>query len=276
MFIYVSGPYTPVGARCGHRRRHLLYSNISRADAVARELAQRGHVPFVPHTMLRGWEEQQRMPRTLVMAVATQWLARCDALFFIGASPGADVERAMATRLGLPVYNRLDDVPPATADPPGQPRQGLSPEAFQASITEYEQCMESYRHTYETIWQASALFSAISAAIVAFGDRIGSFSDLIAPLPVIFWYVGIFRPMNRYGEARNDRLVEIEESLSRAIPGLDMRHYRRFSTLRKSESGLRRALMFRWLTRPRVKEVVTIFGVGLIALEVYLLVREFL
>jgi hypothetical protein len=226
--------------------------------------------------MLRGWEDQQKMPRELVMAVATQWLARCDALFRIGASPGADAEWAMAIRLGLPVYVRLEDVPHATADPSGQPRQGLSAEAFQASITEYEQCMESYRHTYETIWQASALFAAISAAIVAFGDRIGSVSDLIAPLPVIFWYLGIFRPMNRYGEARNDRLVEIEESLSRAIPGLDMRHYRRFSALRKSESGLRRALTLQWLRRPRVKEVVTIFGVSLIALEVYLLVRALL
>lgn len=154
----------------------------------------------------------------------------------------------------------------------------FSPEAFQAYITEYEQCMESYRHTYETIWQAGAIFSAISAGIIAFtsnsGNGITGISPLVqvlAPIPVLFWFHGIYRPMNRYGELRNDRLTELEELLSDGVPGLQMSHYRNFSRFRKGESRMKRILTFKWLWRPRVSEIISIFGCIITGLEIYLL-----
>jgi hypothetical protein len=266
VFIYVSGPYFPPDEPDDATRRAIIERNVARADAVARELASRGHVPFTPHTMLRGWEDEHGMPRAVVMRISDEWLSTCDALYFIDSSAGAESERRLAARLGLPIYRSLDDVPEAGTPP--SVGGSLSAEAFQGYLTEYEQCLESYRHTYETIWQASALFAAISAGIIAFGNT--QIPSIVGPLPIIFWYLGIFRPMNRYGELRNDRLAELERRLSEAVPGLDMRAVRSFSGARKSESEIRRIATFKWLWRPRVKEIVTLFGVGLILVEIYL------
>jgi hypothetical protein len=167
-----------------------------------------------------------------------------------------------ATRLRLAQSRR----PTARAASPA-----ISTEAFQAYLIEYQECMESYRHTYATIWQASGLFAAISAGVLTLGK--GSYIDVIAPIPVIFWYIGIFIPMNRYGEIRNDRLAAIEQLLSDAIPDLDMRHYRRFSSARKSMTTAQRLLTLDVLKRPRVSEVVSAFGLATFVLEVYGLVR---
>lgn len=149
---------------------------------------------------------------------------------------------------------------------PGAP---LSEEARQAHLVEYEQCMESYRHTYATIWQAGALFAAISAAIVALGGsdsgatgfHVPAAIEVLAPLPFLFWWLGIFRPMNRYGELRNDRLAQIESLLNAGIPGCAMSHFSGFSTSRKAGYKLwRRVLTLQVLWRPRVYEVVNICG----------------
>lgn len=153
----------------------------------------------------------------------------------------------------------------------------FSSEVLQVYLIEYEQCMESYRHTYETIWQAGSIFAAISAAVVAFSSSsiIGNGSippliQVIAPLPVLFWYHGIYRPMNKYGELRNDRLVELEGILNDNIVGLQMNHYHRFSRFRKGETVFKRILKFKWLWRPRVHEIITIFGFIISCTEIYL------
>jgi hypothetical protein len=173
----------------------------------------------------------------------------------------------------LPIYYSVDDIPESQS-----PK--LSPEAFKAYLVEYEQCMQNFRHIYATIWQAGALFAAISAGIIAFASSSGighsssGISPLIqvlVPIPVIFWYLGIFRPMNRYCEQDNDRLVQIEHLLSDAIPGLDMRHFRVFSSSRKDERFIKRTLKFKWLLKPSVVEVVSIFGFIMILIEIYLL-----
>jgi hypothetical protein len=76
--------------------------------------------------------------------------------------------------------------------------------------------------------------------------------------------------MNRYGEWRNDRLVRIENELSDpTIPGLQMWHFRKFSSGRKEESWISRLIKFKWIWHARVKEVVTIFGSAVLLLELF-------
>ena len=74
---------------------------------------------------------------------------------------------------------------------------------------EYEQLAESYRHTYQTIWQAGSVFTAISAALLVFGSiengvpgKIYFLTKLFWPLPFFFWWLGVFTPMDRYGKIR--------------------------------------------------------------------------
>jgi hypothetical protein len=147
-------------------------------------------------------------------------------------------------------------------------------QVFEGYMHEYDQCCESYRHTYTTIWAAGGLFGLISGALVGLGTKDGSLPALIqvlAPAPLLFWYIGIFRPMDRYGEWRSERAKEIEAVLQKALPDLKMKHYRRFEEDRKTEPTLRRVLLLKWLWRPRVKEVVNLVGVSLIAAEVALI-----
>jgi hypothetical protein len=265
LFVYVSGPYSPGSAeRDAEERSASIRSNVQKANDAAIAIAKKGHFPFVPHTMFLGWEDLEEVSRSLVMEMCHAWLRRCDALYFMEASPGAQSELELAMERRLPVYQELDAIPSSRDPAPS----GISTQAFEGYLKEYEQCMESYRHTYETIWQAGALFGAISAAIVSFAE--GDLA-LLAPIRIIFWYWGVFLPMNGYGEMRNDRLVEIEERLSGAVPGLDMQHYRKFSSSRKGESVLGRLRRLKWKWKPRVKEVVGAFALGLTVVQIYLL-----
>ena len=109
--IYVAGPYTADSQLERDR-------NIAAADKVGRDLLAMGHAPIVPHNLSRGWELDDRFqhdPRDLAeshfLRMDLEIINRCDALFFLGHSPGADVELARARERLLPVYTNIDDVP---------------------------------------------------------------------------------------------------------------------------------------------------------------------
>jgi len=113
MFIYVSGPYSAPADAPRDQAEALVQRHVERANAVALKLVAKGHAPFVPHTMMLGWEDQYGVPRDSAMRVCRQWVTRCDALFYIASSPGADMELAVARQHGLVTYRQLDEVPRA-------------------------------------------------------------------------------------------------------------------------------------------------------------------
>jgi hypothetical protein len=97
-------PKTPQG-------RGEIEENIRRSNKLALEIAKLGHIPFTPHTMMRGWEDEYGFPREELTRICLAWLRRCDALLFISSSPGADQEKLAAEQLDLPVYFKISDVP---------------------------------------------------------------------------------------------------------------------------------------------------------------------
>lgn len=276
MFIYISGPYSPPADETDPtKRENSIEENIRKANEAALLIAKKGHVPFVPHTMMKGWEDFDKVPRERAMQICHNWIEKCDAMYIIAPSAGAESERQLAVRRNLRIYRDIDDIPEASLDS----SSSLSPEAIKCYLTEYHECMESYRHTYATIWQSGAVITAIYVAIVAFANisEIGRGSlgippliQVLAPVPFLFWWWGIFRPMNRYGELRSDRLVKIEQLLNESVPELQMCHFISYGT-RKEKGAIGRFLKFEWLIRPRVSEVVSIFGITLLLLEIYLL-----
>jgi hypothetical protein len=173
---------------------------------------------------------------------------------------------------------------------------GLSDQAFRAYLLEYEQCAEGYRHAVSTIWQASAVVAAITAGVLAFAfsggskaDGLSSIAQSLALLPMIVWCFGIYRPLNRYAERKCDVLCRIEERLNRATPGLYMHHFTDYRDHRKGNDQTRsepkkqehyrlwnRVRTLKILREPRIVEVVTTCGVGLLALEVVLLAESYL
>lgn len=137
---------------------------------------------------------------------------------------------------------------------------------------EYEQCASGYRHTYQTIWAAGAVFAVASAAILGIGRSesgdIALSAGIVGPIPMLFWWLGIFRPMNRYAEHRSARLATLEEMLSETVPDLRMAHFledRKRRHAKVEGSLITRARML------RVSQVVNATGIALLALEAVLL-----
>jgi hypothetical protein len=138
---------------------------------------------------------------------------------------------------------------------------------LQAYLTEYQQCMESYRHTYQTIWQVGSIFAAITGGLFAFTGEAEGLppGQVFAPVPLLFWYVGVFLPMDQYGEVRRKRLVALEEFMNKEW-NLGLSHYRDL------DCQIDRRTLF-WNVRwpLRVSHAVHALAVGLVALILFLL-----
>ncbi len=112
LHIYVSGPYTPSPAdKQAGREAEAIERNVAKANDVALRLAAMGHYPFIPHTMMKGWEDVHHMSTEQILDICHKWIERCDALFFISDSAGARSELNYAHKLGLPIFRDLDKVP---------------------------------------------------------------------------------------------------------------------------------------------------------------------
>ena len=109
--IYVAGPYS---APTIEGRE----ANARKAIDVGLALFKKGYVPFIPH--LNHYVDEGRNEAGLdendYLAWDFGWLATCDLLFFIGPSPGANIELAVAQALGLSIFKDLADVPDLTKE----------------------------------------------------------------------------------------------------------------------------------------------------------------
>ncbi len=153
----------------------------------------------------------------------------------------------------------------------------MTPNATEVYLKEYEQALGTYRFTYKTIWQAGSIFIGASAAIAAVGLTGGGGEGLTllmaAPLPFVFWWAGVFMPMNRYGELHGTRAAELEVILNARVPELRMDHFIRFDLIRKKDKGLRQRLERAVCRRePRVSEVVNLAVGILLVMEAVLFV----
>jgi len=107
MRIYVAGPYTK-----GDTVR-----NVRDALHAAEILLGIGHVPYVLH-LSAFWHFVFPHAVEFWHAYDLHWLEVCDALYRLpGESVGSDNEVARARELGLPVYERIQDVPPQSTRP---------------------------------------------------------------------------------------------------------------------------------------------------------------
>jgi hypothetical protein len=106
--IFVAGPYGD------HQPKEIIESNVEKAREVGKQLALMGHFPFIPHTMLHGWETDDRFTIQHFKSIDFNWLEFCDALYFIAPSPGANIELAIASKKGLQIFRDMHEVPDAS------------------------------------------------------------------------------------------------------------------------------------------------------------------
>jgi len=128
---------------------------------------------------------------------------------------------------------------------------------------EYEKGAERYENIYKALWQNFQYLALVSAAILTFGkDSLpAGMIMLLAGLPVLFWFVAQYIPMDRYGVAARDRLAEIEHEFndyfaknsanSKIIP--EFRHYTEFSKNFKGTHRKKGLFWSTWRVRTAVK-----------------------
>lgn len=108
MIIYVAGKYS---AKTEKER----LENTKAAIDIGIEILAKGHYPFIPH--LSHWvdkyanETNRIIPYEKYLEWDNQFLVLCDGLYFINHSKGADKELALAKRLRLKIFYKLDDIP---------------------------------------------------------------------------------------------------------------------------------------------------------------------
>lgn len=97
LLVYIAGPYTH--GRWG--------DNISNVVETAQRVVNRGHVPFIPHTMTALWSTHfDNNWVRLDLCI----LERCDAMIRLeGKSKGADIEEEFAEMNDIPVYHGLSE-----------------------------------------------------------------------------------------------------------------------------------------------------------------------
>lgn len=103
--IFIAGPYGD------QLDKKVITKNVNKAKDIGKEITLKGHYPFIPHTMLHGWETDNRFTSDNFKQIDLQWLEFCDALYFIAPSPGANAEKAFAESKGLKIFYSLDEVP---------------------------------------------------------------------------------------------------------------------------------------------------------------------
>lgn len=108
MIIGVAGPYS--AATDAQRQQNLDAMNIAAA-----RLLEMGHIPLIginaalPVLQHANINDIYKAAMDISMAV----IDKCEALLLLKESPGANKERDLVLSKGLPVYYKLEDVPPA-------------------------------------------------------------------------------------------------------------------------------------------------------------------
>lgn len=107
MLIYVSGPYSA-------ETEGGKLDNTNKAIDIGLALMQKGHYALIPHLShfadMRAIGKEIDISWRMWMDQDLAILEGCDALFYIGPSTGADIEKERAEQLGLPIFNDISEV----------------------------------------------------------------------------------------------------------------------------------------------------------------------
>ena len=106
LHIVVAGPYTAPDA--DGRAANLRRMNLAAAD-----VARKGHIPVIGVNVALPVLEAAGLPfnHPWMMEISLAVAERCDGCLRIARSPGADREAELVRAKGLPVWDRIEDVP---------------------------------------------------------------------------------------------------------------------------------------------------------------------
>ena len=108
--VYLAGPYSPKSTEFG-RMLAEVNANIARADELGRKLLALGVAVIVPHKNTRHWDADPNLTYERFLAMDEVLIKRCDGIVLLPGwedSKGALREKALATKLGLPIFTAAD------------------------------------------------------------------------------------------------------------------------------------------------------------------------
>jgi hypothetical protein len=91
-----------------------------------------------------------------------------------------------------------------------------SKEAIDIYKMEYERCAQRYNDLYSAAWTNFSYMALVAGGILSFGGSrfVTPFTALLACLPLLFWWLATFEPLNRYGDHVQTQIVKIEKALN--------------------------------------------------------------
>lgn len=130
---------------------------------------------------------------------------------------------------------------------------------------EYEQAAERYENIYRAIWQIFQYMALLSGGILTFASKDERFPIqfiiFIALIPLIFWFLATYIPMDKYGRDLGKRLSEIENQLNEKFTNYwSLNHYKPFDGREQKASVLWPPCKWWW----RARFVIVSFGMILL------------
>jgi hypothetical protein len=91
-----------------------------------------------------------------------------------------------------------------------------SKEAIEIYKMEYERCAERYNDLYNAAWTNFSYMALVAGGILSFGGSrfVTPFTAFLACLPLLFWWLATFEPLNRYGDHVETQILKIEKALN--------------------------------------------------------------
>lgn len=131
--------------------------------------------------------------------------------------------------------------------------------AVQLYTLEYQKAAERYENIYRSIWTIFSYLTAVAAGILAFGsDRFEPHALIcIAAIPLLFWFLTTYLPLDRYGNGTAKRLRDLESLLNERFQ-TELKHFSGFWHPLSVIAGIVRAFIKPYQHLPRPEQA----GIG--------------
>ncbi len=89
-------------------------------------------------------------------------------------------------------------------------------EAVEIYKMEYEKAAQRYNDLYNAAWTNFSYMALVAGGLLTFGGArfVTPLTAFLACLPLLFWWIATFEPLNRYGDKVQGELEKIEKALT--------------------------------------------------------------
>jgi hypothetical protein len=133
----------------------------------------------------------------------------------------------------------------------------LTKDAIDVYKMEYETCAKRYNDLYSAAWTNFSYMALFAGGILTFGGTrfVTSLTAFLSCLPLLFWWIATFEPLNRYGDDVQRDLGRTERALNAlavsTIPNIPrdasagLRHFQDFAGRASNTSYTR--IIVKWV-----------------------------